>query len=159
MIFLCWLHCLIILTDFDCDAAWRTLRKHFSSFVSLPILPLLPLLLSNNVITLAEKAMIEHKQERELKGMDYFLTEVIMTSLKLKVKDKYKGFLLSMEQHENLLFKIAAQHLGRYNFSMLVTSHTCVWLYISVGGSESVRWRLSLLLYLYAVTSLEPWTL
>ena len=74
--------------------------------------------------------MIEHKQERELNGMDYFLTEVIMTSLKLKVKDKYKGFLLSMEQHENLLFKIAAQHLGRYNFSMLVTLHTCVTVHI-----------------------------
>ena len=58
------------------------------------------------------KKMIEKKEQNELKGMDYFLTEVIITSLKVNVKDKYKGFLIAMEQHDNQLFKLTAQKLG-----------------------------------------------
>ena len=72
----------------------------------------MPFLLSNSVITLDKKKMIEKNEQNELKGMHYFLTEVIITSLKLNIKDKYKGFLIAMEQHDNQLIKLTAQKLG-----------------------------------------------
>ena len=80
--------------------------------IRLPILTLVPLLLSNEVITLDDKFIIETKEERDLKGMDYFLTGIILPSLKLKVKSKYCGFLLAMEKHEDQLFKVTVRKLG-----------------------------------------------
>ena len=53
------------------------------------------------------------KERNELKGMDHFLTDVIIKSLKLDIKEIYKGFLLSMEQHGGEDFKKMAKNLGK----------------------------------------------
>ena len=99
--------------SFDCGAARRAVQKEFKNLVILLILSLLPLLVTNNVVTMQQKREIEQKEQTELKGMDYFLTNVIITSLQLNVTEKYKGYLLSMEQHDNALFNMMAQRLGK----------------------------------------------
>jgi len=60
-----------------------------------------------------EKKKIELKQKNELDGMNYFLSEIIIPSLQLKTRDKYKGFLITMEEHDDALLKIIAKRLGK----------------------------------------------
>jgi len=79
----------------------------------LSISSLLPHLIANNVITVDEKKVIEMKERNELKGMDHFLTDVIIKSLKFDIKEIYKRFLLSMEQHGGEDFKRMAEKLGK----------------------------------------------
>jgi len=121
---------------FDCDAARKTVQKEFKNLVILPILSLLPLLVTNNAITMEEKHIIELKEKNELKGMNYFLCNVIITSLQLNVTEKYKGYLLSMEQHDNSLFNMMAQRLGKCIMVILTYIHTNAIL--NIGGSKSV---------------------
>ena len=122
--------------SFDCGAARRAVQKEFKNLVILLILSLLPLLVTNNVVTMQQKREIEQKEQTELKGMDYFLTNVIITSLQLNVTEKYKGYLLSMEQHDNSLFNMMAQRLGKCIMVILTYIHTNAIL--NIGGSKSV---------------------
>jgi len=81
--------------------------------VTLPIISLLPSLVANDVITMEEKKRIELKQKNELDGMNYFLSEIIIPSLQLKTTYKYKGFLVTMEEHDDTLLNTIAKKLGR----------------------------------------------
>ena len=81
-----------------------------------------------------EKKKIERKEQNDLDGMNYFLTEVIDRSLLNKVKDKYKGFLLTMEQHDDSLLRTIAERLGKRS---TLHSNRCI-IYTCVGGSRSV---------------------
>lgn len=59
-----------------------------------------------------DKKQIENRQKNELNGMAHFLDSIIIKSLDLEVSTKYKGFVESMEEHEDLLFHEIAKILG-----------------------------------------------
>ena len=61
-----------------------------------------------------QKKDIAKKEERQTgKGMEELLDEVILSSLKAKICDKYKGFLEAMAESDDALLKDAADKLTK----------------------------------------------
>ena len=68
-------------------------------------------LFQKSVITNVEYRKIRKKNGKE--RMRYLITEIIIPSLNLKHSEKYKYFLQSMEESENIDLKDTAKELGK----------------------------------------------
>ena len=60
-----------------------------------------------------DKKKIENRQKLELDGMAHFLDNIILLSLDMKVGIKYKNFLVCMEEHDNSVFHVMVERLGK----------------------------------------------
>ena len=91
------------------------------------------LLYSKDVITRGEKQKLDKMTNDE--QMSELIHNILIVSLENKVTKKYKGFLESMEQSEDILLKEMAKSLGEYsNTSDKYYMYVCIYL----GGSKSV---------------------
>jgi len=79
---------------------------------SLRINTMLGALFSEGVVTFEEKQEIEHAQEKNRKGMKWFLDYVIIADLKQGNSQKYKRFIEIMENHDDSTLRSVAEKLG-----------------------------------------------
>ena len=77
-------------------------------------------LFANDVITANEKTIIEHKVGR--KKMEYLIVEIIISSLKKGFGKKYKSFLKSMEENEDVDLQAMAKKLGKFGCVFIISS-------------------------------------
>ena len=96
-------------TDFDHLAVANNLKTHWGNYCKLPYNSMKYYLKENSVITTQEKAEIDRKVGTE--QMDKLLT-IVQTSLELEQSEKYKGFLKSMEQSDDVTLRRTAKNLG-----------------------------------------------
>ena len=71
------------------------------------------LLYSKSVITRAEKQKMDKMTNDE--QMSELIHNILIVSLENKMPKKYKGFLESMEQSEDILLNEMAKSLGEYS--------------------------------------------
>ena len=91
------------------------------------------LLYSKDVITRGEKQKLDKMTNDE--QMSELIHNILIVSLENKVTKKYKGFLESMEQSEDILLKEMAKSLGEYSNT---NDKYYMYIYTYVGGSKSV---------------------
>ena len=70
-------------------------------------------LFAYRVVTFSEKQEIEHAEQQERKGMEWFLDNVILSSLQQGVIIKYKRFIEIMEKHDDTIIRKKAAELGK----------------------------------------------
>ena len=70
-------------------------------------------LFAYRVVTFSEKQEIEHAEQQERKGMEWFLDNVILSSLQQGVIIKYKRFIEIMEKHDDAILRKKAAELGK----------------------------------------------
>ena len=70
------------------------------------------LLYSKDVITRGEKQRMDRMTNEE--QMSELIHNILIVSLQNQITQKYKGFLESMEQSEDILLKEVARSLGEY---------------------------------------------
>ena len=104
---------------FDYAAAKYKLTKHYDTMCKLRdhdliLKTLLPILFAKQVVTEDQRKIIEHRQKQDLDGMKVIIDDVIMPSLGQNMKDKYKGFLVAMEESDDKIFKDIPKKLGKY---------------------------------------------
>ena len=94
-------------------AARKTLLSQYGSLARLRIDSMLDALFTKGIVTFEEKQDIEHFQQRDRKGMKWFLDNVIIPSLDQGMSTKYNGFIEVMKKHEDSLLRYVAKGLGK----------------------------------------------
>ena len=95
----------------DPKTAKRVLIKRYDSFVHLPIDTMLDSLFANEVVTFEQKQIIECEQKQAMKGMRWFLDNVIIASLEQGMIRKYNGLVRVMENHDDSVLRRRAENL------------------------------------------------
>ena len=95
----------------DPKTAKRALIKRYNSFVHLRIGSMLDSLFTDEVVTFEQKQIIEHEERQAMRGMRWFLDNVIIASLKQGMITKYSGLVRVMENHDDLMLRGMAENL------------------------------------------------
>ena len=91
----------------------KKLQHNYVGLTNLPISSFLNHLFAANIITIHEKQKIKAiPQELESERMEYFLDNIIISSLKSNDTIKFKGFLKVLEGSDNTVLTAAAKKLG-----------------------------------------------
>ena len=97
------------------------LKKKYNEFGNLSYSSMSGGLYSNDVITRQEKQEIEHLIGN--KQIEKVL-DIVMDSLKANQRAKYRGFLLAMENSDDILLKQKAAELGKCTKHFLLLADT-----------------------------------
>ena len=103
--------CLLLAHQFNCSNAKKIIVKNYDDLTHLPIDLMLPMLFTKSVITIKEKKIIQALPLRCDK-MQYLLNNVIIPNLDENIALKFKGFLETMEESDDLLLIHMAKKLG-----------------------------------------------
>ena len=104
------LHVVYLGDTFDCDDAAETLRQKIKELSNLPYRSIRGSLYGKKVITRDEKESLDKKTNSEQMSD---LIDILIKSLELKTTRKYKGFLQSLEESEDILLPDMAEKLGK----------------------------------------------
>ena len=104
------LHVVYLGGTFDCDDAARTLRTKNTELTNLPYGSMRGRLYGKGVITHNEKEKLDKMTNSE--QMSHLL-DILISSLELKSTIKYKGFLQSLEESDDVLLPVMAKKLGK----------------------------------------------
>ena len=99
-----------ILESFDYSTVEQYLRDNYAELSHLPYESMKNLLYSKKVITTDQKHEINSKIGEVKMEM---LLDIVISSLKLKLSEKYEGFLEAMEQSEDTDLKEVANRLRK----------------------------------------------
>jgi len=91
----------------------NALQSQYDSLCNLKVYSMLRSLFAYRVVTFSEKQEIEHAEQQERKGMEWFLDNVILSSLQQGVIIKYKRFIEIMEKHDDTIIRKKAAELGK----------------------------------------------
>ena len=97
-------------STFDCTVAAKNLREN-EQLKIIPYSPMQNLLYAKRVITHDEKENLNNMTNDDEKMSK--LTDILIKSLNQKITKKYKGFLESMEESEDILLEKMAESLGK----------------------------------------------
>ena len=107
---MCFLLSLYLGSTFDCTVAVKNLREN-EQLKIIPYSPMQNLLYAKRVITHDEKENLNNMTNDDEKMSK--LTDILIKSLNQKITKKYKGFLESMEESEDILLEKMAESLGK----------------------------------------------
>ena len=99
----------------DCGKTALKLIGVYDKLIKLPIKSMLPQLYCNKVITEGQKKKIEVK-ELESDGMQCFLDEVLILSLKLDMSEIYNKFIKILEDSDDLIQRGMAKKIGEVGY-------------------------------------------
>ena len=103
------MHILYLGGTFDCANAAKNLREKSAELRNLPYNEMRAHLYAKGVITRNDKERLDKMINTE--QMSY-LIDILTNSLDLKMPKKYKKFLESMEESDDLVLNKVAQNLG-----------------------------------------------
>ena len=104
------LHVVYLGGTFDCVDAAKTLRTKNTELMNLPYRSMRGSLYGKGVITRNEMEKLDKMTNSEQMSE---LIGILISSLELKSKKKYKWFLQSLEESEDVLLPDMAEKLGK----------------------------------------------
>ena len=110
---------------FDCSTAKANIQKNYYELTILPITSMLGKLYSEGTITLEEKQRIKANPV-EMDRMEYFLDNIIITSLEVNVDMKIRGFIKVMRESGDSTLISMAEKLGKHLIKY-VALYYCQW--------------------------------
>ena len=97
----------------DCVTTEANIQQHYSELYQLPVNDfMLGMFYGRKVITIDEKRVI-HSTSQD-KRMTYILDNVIIPSLKAKVKGKCNAFLELLKESDDIALSTVAERIGTY---------------------------------------------
>ena len=90
--------------------AIENIKKNYDRLVSLPVKSMLVELISERVISAAQKQRINLLDDRD--KIEYILDEVIIPELRIGIAKSFKGFIEVMEDSEDIDTRATAKMLG-----------------------------------------------
>ena len=99
----------------DCAKTAQKLKDVYDKLTRLPIKSILPQLYIHKVITTDQKKIIEAKH-LESDGMQYFLDNVLISSLELNMTEIYNKFIKVLEDSDDLMLRAMAQIIGQVGY-------------------------------------------
>ena len=136
---------------FDYPATKQKLESEYKGICDLSIGVLLPRLLAKQVVTDVQMKRIEKRIKLDGKGMKFFIDNVILPTLG-NMREKYRGFLETLEESDEECFQQMAKKLGKYvrlkkirvNCDICNNFSCYIYLALCRGGTTRSRERIGL---------------